>query len=126
MATPTNQAVFALGGVNSTIVPLAGTEFQLTTVLVPGNWTSANLVPLGSLDGINFYPLWSSVGSSYIAWGSSGPAAPNSLIAMRFDDWFGVPYVKFQSGGTNNAAGSSGATGQSASCALTLEFRAFQ
>lgn len=111
--TPTNQITFAANATTSSILTLPGTEMQLVALVFPSTWTAQTLTPQGSVDGVNFYNIFSaSQGTpgqiSYSAFAAS------QILACRRDDYAGVAYLQLLSG-----------SGQTNPVAITAVFRTY-
>lgn len=126
MSTPVNTATIPAGKSTTNLFALPGTNFQLTSFLIPtgfDNGTGKGIVVLGSYDGVNTFPIWSGASGAYVAF-TNAQAFPGSIIAMRFDDMPGIPYIALQSG--TISAGTITAANQTNAATFTLQFRAFQ
>jgi hypothetical protein len=75
----------------SPAVDVGGTT--LVAVQMPASWTTANLTLQASVDGTNFFNIFSSAGVEYTL-----TAAASTFIVLDPTDMAGVRYLKIRSG----------------------------
>jgi hypothetical protein len=101
--TPTNQITFAAAATTSSILTLPGTEMQLVGLVFPSSWTAETLTIQGSVDGQNFYNIFSASQATPGALSYSAFAA-SQILALRRDDFNSVAYVQLTSGAAQTNA----------------------
>lgn len=87
----TTQAVIANGASLSGVVNLGGTS--VLAVIMPASWTAANLTVQASMDGVNFYDLYTASGTEFMI-----TAAASRCLMLQPADVLGARYVKLRSG----------------------------
>lgn len=91
MTVASTKASIAAGQTTSDAIDLGGGG-RLMALILPGNWTAADITFLVSLDGTNFFTLYDNSDTAYTVQGGSSRA-----IQLTLQDFVAWQHVKLVS-----------------------------
>ena len=95
---PTYPATIANGAQESSTIACGG--FVLCGLLIPAAFTGTTITFEASVDGINFFPLFSATTGAAVSY----TVAQGNFYAIDPTDFYGIPYLQIKSGSAEAAA----------------------